>query len=110
MAKRPWAFTKTVLLSRLTAEYGEQMHQVIYVAVGARPTSLSSARDSTLGLREAGNIDETLGDAFYEERLGYINCEHDSTGLHGSEYLIFPIIFSHPANFIMVKSADYYQL
>lgn len=110
MAKRLLAFTKTVLLPRLTAEHGEQMHREIYVAVGVRPTSPSSAQDSTLGLREAGNIDETFGDAFYEEKLDYINYEHDSTGLHGSEYLICPIIFSHPANSIMVKSADYYQL
>ncbi len=110
MARRPLAFKKTVLLTRLTAEYGEQMHREIYVAAGARPTSLSSAQDSTLGLREAGNIDEIFGDAFYEEKSDYINCEHDCTDLHWSEYLINPIISSHPANFIMVKSADYYQL
>ncbi len=73
MAKRPLAAKKKVPLPRLTAEHGEQKHREIYAAVGVRQTSLSPAQDSTLQPREDRNIDETSGDAFYEEKLVYIS-------------------------------------
>lgn len=73
MAKRPLNITKNVLLPGLTTEHGEQMRREIYSAVGVRPTSLSSAHDSTLEPHEVGNIDETSGDASYEEISDYIN-------------------------------------
>ncbi len=50
-----------------TGEHDGRFRREIRATVVATPTSLSSVRDSTQELHEAGSIRETFDDAFYEE-------------------------------------------